>query len=126
MRTLQETFDYVVDKIVGQGGRCMSGEVVSSGCAYGDGEGKHCSIGWLLDPNDRDLMKYSGGVACLARDFPFALPDVVVKNIEIFSSVQIFHDTAMSRNRKLDALDIQKQGINISNPNVQKWIDMGI
>lgn len=121
MRTLQETFDYVVDKIVGQGGRCMSG----IDCAYEDGEGKHCAIGWLLDPYNSELMGFVGPVRFLLEEYPEFMPPLIANNINVFSALQTFHDNANMRNREIVALKIQKQGINISNPNVQKWIEMG-
>ena len=50
--TLQEAFDYAVQKIVEQGGRCIDNHM----CVYGNTRGMHCAVGWLLDENERSLI----------------------------------------------------------------------
>ena len=124
MKTLQETFDFVIDKIVGQGGQCNDSQ---GNCVYGDDEGNHCAIGWLLDPDDDVLMGWAGSVHQIIDDFPEALPDVVKSNIDLFNVIQEFHDmpSLESRYSILSRLETT-YNINISNPNVQKWIDMGV
>ena len=68
-KTVQEACDYAVEKMVAQQGRCMrEGKDGDETCAYGDGKGNHCAIGWLLDHDDPDLMKYEGSVVCLCPD----------------------------------------------------------
>ena len=57
--TLQEAVDYAMFKIVEQGGRCRS---LQGLCAYGNAEGKHCAVGWLLDEDNQELMGFNGGV----------------------------------------------------------------
>jgi hypothetical protein len=54
--TVQQAIDYSLDKLVKQGERCYNG----NDCMYGDEEGNHCAIGWLLDADNKSLM-YNGG-----------------------------------------------------------------
>jgi hypothetical protein len=65
-------------------------------------------------------MAYSGGVVGLISAFSSSVPRIIVNNIEIFKDMQFFHDVENSRNREQNALRIEKRGIDISNPNVQK------
>ena len=121
-RTAQEACDYSVQKLVEQGKRCMN----DGTCAYGDGQGNHCAIGWLLDPDNKELMNYDESVQDVVEDFPDDVPKVIKDNIDLFSELQAFHDQPDSlireyyRNRLRD-----NYKIDTSAPHWQQWVDMG-
>jgi hypothetical protein len=123
MRTVQQSFDYVVDKIVQQGGQCLG----EKSCAYGNVDGKHCAIGWLLDHDNMEVMHYGAGLRSLVDDYPEAVPQIVKDNFQFFSRLQDFHDVDPAVIRLKISVELEKDyGIDISNPNVQLWIDMAI
>ena len=121
-KTAQEACDYLVQKLVAQGGRCMHDGL----CAHSDGQGNHCSIGWLLDPDNEDLMNYNRGVQDVVEDFPDDVPEVIKDNLDLFYELQSFHDETGSlireyyRNRLRDNHDIDT-----SAAHWQQWVDMG-
>lgn len=117
--SLQEACDFAVLKIVGQGGKCLSDE---GNCAYGDGRGNHCAVGWLLDEEDGDLMSYRGTVNGLATSHD--LPSLITENKYAFRLLQYFHDhKGAFREKSLD--DLSKY-IDTSAPQYQQWVDMGV
>jgi len=122
--TAQEACDYSVQQIVKQGGRCY--DVVNTTCVHGDGHGNHCAIGWLLDPDNEDLMNYRGPVCATAKDFPHKVPQIIKDNVKLFGTLQEFHDEdysiirEMCRNRLRD-----NYNIDTSAPHWQQWVDMG-
>lgn len=111
----QEACDYAVQKIVEQRVPCTEHEV----CMYGNKQGHHCAIGWLLDPNEKELMSYRGTTHLLSNQY-------VRENIEIFSALQKFHDSESTRNRLYARGDLQKLGIDTSGTHWQAWVDLGI
>ena len=123
-RTAQEACDYSVQQIVAQGGRCYN--VVDGACMYGDGHGKHCAIGWLLDPNNKELMSYKGSFDDLPPSYPDEVPVIIHNNRDLFAALQDFHDQPGSpareyyRNRLRDNHDIDT-----SAAHWQQWVDMG-
>ena len=121
-KTAQEACDYSVQQIVAQGKRCMNGGI----CAHGDGQGNHCAIGWLLDPDNKALMNYDEGVQGVVDDFPKNVPQIIKDNLDLFYELQSFHDETGSlireyyRNRLRDNHDIDTSG-----DHWQQWVDMG-
>ena len=120
--TAQEVCDYSVQKIVEQGKRCMDDGI----CLYGDGQGNHCGIGWLLDPDNKELMNYNRGVQDVVDDFPNDVPEVIKDNIDLFYKLQRFHDQPNSIIREIfrDGLR-DNYKIDTSAPHWQQWVDMG-
>jgi len=121
-KTAQEACDYSVQKIVEQGGRCINDGI----CAHSDGQGNHCAIGWLLDPDNEELMNYAGGVQGVVDDFPDDVPEIIKDNIDLFSTLQVFHDQPGPLNRE-DWRDRLRDNhkIDTSAPHWQQWVDMG-
>lgn len=117
--TIQECVDYSVKQIVKQGGQCLN---VSGDCAYGDGKGNHCGVGWLLDPDDRAMMEYSGSsnglLTSLRAEF---LPKVLTDNPKILDKLQDFHDatTLSFKDHAKEALE--DLGIDCSGDHFKKW-----
>ena len=123
-KTAQEACDYSVQQIVKQGGRCY--DVVNHACMHGDGQGNHCAIGWLLDPDNKELMIYDLGVQGVVEDFPDDVPEVIKDHVCLFDGLQKFHDYSDRiireewRNRLRDY-----HKIDTSAPHWQQWVDMG-
>ena len=121
--TAQEACDYSVQKLVEQGGRCY--DVVNDACLHSDGQGNHCGIGWLLDPDNKELMNYDLGVQDVVEDFPDDVPEVIKENIDLFSELQRFHDHPNSIIRKMRRNRLRDNyKIDTSAPHWQQWVDM--
>ena len=120
----QEACDYSVQKIVKQGGRCY--DVVDGVCMYSDGQGNHCSIGWLLDPNNKELMGCTSTIRILVDDFQDEIPQIIKDNLDMFAVLQDFHDEDYSIIREMcrDGLR-DNYNIDTSAPHWQQWVDMG-
>ena len=123
-KTAQEACDYSVQKLVEQGGRCY--DVVKDVCMHSDGQGNHCSIGWLLDPDNKALMNYNRGVQDVVDDFPKNVPQIIKDNRDLFTELQRFHDEPRSQRREIlrDVLRVA-HNIDTSAPHWQQWVDMG-
>ena len=123
-KTAQEVCDYSVQQIVKQGGRCY--DVVNDACVHGDGQGNHCAIGWLLDPNNKALMNYDEGVQDAVEDFPDEIPQIIKDNVKLFGTLQEFHDEPGSHNRKMRRNRLRdNHDIDTSGEHWQQWVDMG-
>ncbi|URC15323.1 hypothetical protein GD1_199 [Paraglaciecola Antarctic GD virus 1] len=120
----QEMFDYSVDMLAKQGERCVK---TSGGlcCAYGNNRNLHCGIGWLLDHNNPDLMSFMGGVVSLIREFGEVVPLAIRTYPKAFKTLQSFHDAKSKSKRKMNLKKLSGFGINVDNPNAQKWIELG-
>jgi len=121
--TLQEACDYAVAMIVKQGGRCIR---YSSGfCAYGNGEGEHCAVGWLLDDTNKDLMAFRGGIDILLASSAskISVPPLIHKNIDVFDSLQSFHDLRETGERRY-YLSRLSEDIDTDKPQYKQWLEM--
>lgn len=115
--TVQEAVEYAVTQIVKQGGQCITKD---NYCMYADGKGKHCAIGWLL--TDERLMKHEGVLTSLIEGFPQLVPDLIKDNLEVFRTLQLFHDSG-NYSQRLEHLETLKSlGINPSNPVFKEWV----
>ena len=121
-KTAQEACDYSVQQIVAQGGRCMNDGI----CAHGDGQGNHCAIGWLLDPDNKKLMNYDEGVQGVVADFPVEIPQIIKDNLDMFAVLQDFHDEGYSIDREAYRKRLRDDhNIDTSGDHWQQWVDMG-
>jgi hypothetical protein len=122
--TAQEACDYSVQQIVAQGGQCY--DVVNDACLHSDGQGNHCAIGWLLDPNNKELMGYISDIKLLVDDFPDDVPQIIKHNLDLFAALQDFHDQPDSiiRENYRDRLR-DNYKIDTSAPHWQQWVDRG-
>jgi len=128
--TIQEAFDYVTEKLVLQGERCMVDNYGSEfyySCSYGDGNGGNCGIGKLLDPNDVTLMLYKGGVGDLYNEYPDKMPKVInSKNLPFLNELQWFHDSGGSDDRyKVLNTMMNEHKITINNGYAMAWVNLG-
>ena len=120
--TLQEACDYAVFKIVEQGGQCLD---YKQRCRYGNQEGMHCAVGWLLDHDDEQLMSCGDTVLSLVKiSEDGELPSVIYENEVALSKLQYFHDDKTSSSR-MDVLQGLSAYIDISAPQYQQWVEMG-
>ena len=123
-RTAQEACDYSVQKLVEQGEQCY--DVVDGVCMYGDGHGNHCAIGWLLDPDNKELMNYDKGVKGVVNEFQDGVPEVIKDNIDLFPELQEFHDAPDSLIREYYRNRLRyDHNIDTSAAHWQQWVDMG-
>jgi len=125
--TLQEAMDYAIDKIVEQGGRCMSR---SDRCAYGNDKGQHCAVGWLLDEENEELMSYKGGVVELLGMFEGHVPELIEIEHRAFEDFQNLHDAEREDGEpgRADFCNIlrKEHGIDTTtNPSWGIWVGMG-
>ncbi len=93
--TLQEQVDYIGERLNMQGQRCYDSTVKS--CAYGNGKGHHCAVGWLLDTTNISLMQSEGGVVYLSEYYFKLIPENIINNNELFSALQYLHDSSYSK-----------------------------
>jgi len=128
METLQQAADFALEKIIQQGKQCAYEESEKLQCIYGDGQGNHCAIGWLLDHNDEKLMSSKHGVAALIAIDSEKIPDIIKDDPYFFAWLQQFHDKSTCRERKLILKRLKNNYsgvVDFSSPNWQRWIDMG-
>jgi hypothetical protein len=119
--TVQQAIEYSLDKLVKQGKRCVN----DRGCAYGNNEGNHCAIGWLLDANNRDLMRFKGSASNISDAHTDFVPLLIRNKTTVFNYFQHFHDTLYKVEREGSMHDLLDSGIDTSHPNFQAWIDLG-
>lgn len=95
--TVADLCEYAVKKMVAQGKQCTikvdPDDGTTNVCVYGDGQGNHCALGWLLDEENEALMNYRGGVHALWQDMPEFVPTPVAENKDLFATLQNLHDT---------------------------------
>lgn len=91
-KSTSEILTEVMEKLIAQGGRCLQG----NGCAYGDGEGNHCSVGWLLPSDNEVLMSYDGDIDGLLINYSDVGPNDkwIRTHSEVLEHLQDFHDHA--------------------------------
>jgi len=118
--TVQEAVDYTVLKIVEQGGRCLNEK---GKCRYADSD-HHCPVGWLLDPDDKSLMEFTGSVYGLTQHPELNIPTLIHQNVTVFGDLQNFHDKAEKYKRVL-CLGYLSEVIDTSAPQYQQWVNMG-
>ena len=118
----QEACDYSVQQIVEQGKRCINDGL----CAYSDGKGNHCGIGWLLDPDNKELMNYDEGVQGVVDEFQDDVPQIIKDHVCLFDGLQKFHDQPGPLNREAYRNILRDNyKIDTSAPHWQQWVDMG-
>ena len=121
--TLQQACDFAVLKIVEQGKQCNKVTDNVHGCAYSDGKGNHCAVGWLLDPENETLMESNFAIRKLSQ-FSINVPALIRKNMNVFEALQDFHDCNEKMDR-WDALDHLGEFIDTSAPQYEQWVNMG-
>lgn len=121
--TIQEACDYAVKQIVKQGYQCRDGD--NGDCAYSDGQGGHCVIGWLMDESNSDMMDYIGEVDDFIDCFEDGLPLVILNNVEILKNLQGFHDSEGKEARAAFKSFLSWSQVDTTGAHWQQWIEMG-
>lgn len=121
--TIQEACDYAVKQIVTQGGQCRNGD--NSDCAYSDGQGNHCVIGWLMDESNQDMMGYIGEVDDFIDCFEEELPPMILDNQNVLQCLQSFHDIQVLGIREELKGNLTELGIDTTGEHWQQWVEMG-
>jgi hypothetical protein len=126
--TVQQLCDYAMEKIVKQGKQCLIPSSVTEMkvCAYSDGAGNHCAVGWLLDEDDSALMGAKGGVWCLVESSLVRnIPEAIKTHIELFLLLQSFHDDKTRDGRQAKLFRLWQYIDTKTNPAYQQWVGMG-
>ena len=121
--SVQEALDYAVSQMVKQGGQCTAHDATY--CAYADGHGHHCAIGWLMEFDEHEIYDYEMDVYELIDHDPKRVPQVVKGNIDIFSTLQDFHDATDKSQRRTVMSNITHQGFDVSGDHWEQWVQMG-
>ena len=122
--SLQQVSDAIAGKVIGQGGRCMSGDTENSSCVYGDGKGKHCAIGWLISESS-PLMQHGCSLEPLIELSAFDLEpnrEFILNNIDALHRIQILHDCPHDRAKRVELI-IRDYDLNMDA--WSEWIEMG-
>ena len=100
-KTLEQVVVEIIQAITNQGGQCLK-EGSSTNCVYGNSEGRHCGIGWLLPADNDELMKDSGSVTTLANIYnkgELGPNDQFIReNVVLLQLMQVVHDRNTLRN----------------------------
>jgi hypothetical protein len=125
---VQELIDYSVRKLVEQKETCVHRreDEIKGCCAYGNNDGQHCGIGWLLDHSDRAMMDFRGYLSDLITEFGDKIPKLLIENADLFSTFQELHDTNRSRARRDVANRLEKKfDIKINSAHFDQWVALG-
>lgn len=87
----QETFDFVLDAIIGQGGPAGRQEGWQFTCQYRAEDGKRCAIGHLI--TDEEAEALGGNNVCWAADHG-TLPARFSDDVWFYANLQAAHDDA--------------------------------
>jgi hypothetical protein len=130
--TLQELFDYAIEKLVEQGKPAMSG---TGSCYYGIEQTSitggtitlHCGIGYLLDESDQELMGQSFPIKKLIEEYPNKIPDRLKANVLAATRFQELHDEEYTevRQEALIALHTLYHIDVTTNPAYAAWVQLG-
>lgn len=106
---LGQLLDYVADRLIEQKVRCMSRTGSTRGsCAYGDGAGNHCGVGWILDEENKGLMSAAGSLSSIISRYQAALPHTLIDDPTVWKFVQLMHDKTHRLGREATLRDARK------------------
>ena len=118
----QEIVDEIFEVLVKQGKRCMKNGV----CAHADGEGNHCAFGLLLDPANKEIMRFDEDSLSTVIKFPDNLgpnSKFINSNLEMISILQEIHD-AEHHDHSGFRLSLLSKKFNIKSEWADKWVAM--
>ena len=119
--TLQQVSDAIASKVIGQGGQCLNER---GDCLYGDGNGKHCAIGWLLSESS-PFMAYESSVHELIASEGFNdehNKDIMRDNVDALSALQELHVHLRGRLQISQSLVYE---FDLNMDAWSEWIEMG-
>lgn len=118
-KSAQQVVDEIFKALVSQGGKCMNQGV----CAHTDFNGRYCAFGVLLDPYDKELMKYQGSCDYALKDFASRLgvnEDFININIKLLRQLQLIHDWKWKKNLKPSVRHLESR-FGIKSDWLDKW-----
>ena len=127
--SLQQVSDAIAGKLIKQGGRCIIREMVNeighASCAYSDGAGNHCAIGWLLSESS-PLMQYSCSLAHLIGVSGFDIEpngEFIESNMRALGAIQILHDSNENRSQMSKSIT---EAYDLNMDAWSEWLEMGV
>ena len=123
-KSIEEVVEEIFSLLVKQGGRCVDED---GSCMYGDSEGNHCAIGFLVGDEFAD---YENSFSALVRDKSAELGEngvFMAMNLNTLSLCQKMHDTnnngrlGVSLHTIYSALQGSLKSIP---PSLDKWVEL--
>ena len=121
--SLQQVSDAIAGKLIKQGGRCMGGD---DECAYSDGKGKHCAVGWLLSESS-PIMEFGYSMKDLVRSKYFKLEpnrEFILDNVYALATIQDLHDEPSKHSRD-NLSELVADVCELNMDAWSEWIEMG-
>jgi hypothetical protein len=116
-KTLQQVSNEIAGRLIKQGKKCTAND--DNSCVYGDGEGNHCGIGWLLDSTSKEVMSFVGNITSLLTDHDhLGINDAFLREHQsILGDIQLLHDMPRDLHARanLDSLNLDAW---------QPWFDL--
>jgi hypothetical protein len=126
-KTLQEVSDEIAAKLIEQGERSVRATHLGANrCAYSDGEGRHCAIGWLLNPRNGGAMSFVGGVGGLRfGGFLSREPaeSFINEHMGTLRIIQALHDNTTKVGRQREVGRLSSRGIDTKA--WKPWVALG-
>jgi len=119
-KSANQVINEVFEKLIAQGGQCIDGD----DCAYGDDEGNHCAVGWLLPESNGHLMMSNKDIHGIIKVYDDLGPNdkFIRANGDLLDAVQTLHDASKLSARFHAALHLARKG---ADPRVlTKWVYM--
>ena len=122
--SLQQVSDAIAGKVIAQGGRCMDRLTANSSCAYSDGNGNHCAIGWLLSESS-PIMQHRAPLSAIIKVYEFNNEpnrEFILDNIDALINIQVLHDNPLLRVSRSEFI-AETYGLNMAA--WSEWAEMG-
>lgn len=122
-KTVQEVLDEIAQALIKQGKQCID----DKDCIYGDSEGNHCAVGWLLPENDDYLMSFRGTINTMIRT-KHSLgenQDFLFENNNLLYEIQQLHDSESKLLRNYSLNEIKKK-FNFNMDAWIPWVELGV
>lgn len=121
--TVQEACDYAMQHIVKQGGACLNED---GDCSYGDDDGGHCAVGWLLNHDDDTMMHFRGDIHDLISEFSEDVPELIRENVGTFTILQHIHDLGRETcieyiKQEIDKYYVELKNVDGIDPSGEHW-----
>jgi len=121
-KTLNQVCEEIFQLLNKQGKRCVN----ESGCVYGNDEGHHCAVGFLLPEDDKKLMNFSGSLNQLINHSGIGDLGINGKFIEKYFTeltlLQSVHD-CVTKEYRISARDELADRFRIKNEYMDQWVE---
>ena len=122
-KTLQQVSDEMAAKLIAQGKPCVTSN--GDSCAYTDGKGNHCAIGWLLPDSDyiKDYMEtITTMVANFSNEKLGSNASFLKEHVKELSQLQMLHDYDIKYSREIHQESIQER-FNLDMSAWDEWVN---